>query len=61
MQKSYEFEDSYNLRSGKRYKVDYRDCYEHRHSNSSEAKPDSPSKSRKEGGLIPPTPQETTS
>lgn len=57
MQKSYEFEDSYNLISRKRYKVDCGDCSGHRRSNSSEARPDSPSNSKKEGGLIPPTPQ----
>ena len=56
MHKSYEFEDSYYLRSGKRYKVDYRDCSGHRRSNSSEARPNSPNNSRKESGLIPPTP-----
>ena len=55
MQKSYEFEDSYNLRSGKRYKVYSGYCSRHHRSNSSEARPDSPSNSRKEGGLIPPT------
>ena len=38
MQKYYEFEDSYNLRSGKRYKVDYRDYYGHHRSNNSEAR-----------------------
>ena len=57
MHKSYGFEDSYNLRSGKRYKVDRGGCSEHRRSNSSEARPNSPSNSRKESGLIPPTPQ----
>ena len=57
MHKSYEFEDSYNLRSGKRYKVDHGDCSRHHCSNSSEARPNSPSNSRKESGLIPPTPQ----
>ena len=57
MHKPYEFEDSYYLRSGKRYKVDYEDCSGHHRSNSSEARPNSPSNSRKESGLIPPTPQ----
>lgn len=56
MQKAYELEDSYNLRSGKRYEVDYGDYFGHNPSNSREARPDSPSNSRKEGGLIPPTP-----
>ena len=49
-------EDSHHLRSGKRYKVDYKDCYGHCRINCSEARPNSPSKNRKEGGLIPPTP-----
>ena len=57
MHKSYEFEDSYYLRSGKKYKVDYGDCFEHCRSSSSEAKPNSPITSREESGLIPPTPQ----
>ena len=57
MHKSYEFEDSYNLRSGKRYKVDHGYCFGHHRINSSEARPKSPSNSRKESGLIPPTPQ----
>ena len=56
MHKSYEYEDSYNLRSGKRYKVDYGDCFGHRRTNNSEARHDSPNNSRREGGLIPPTP-----
>ena len=43
--------------SGKRYKVDYEDCSGHRRTNNSEARPDSPNNSRREGGLIPPTPQ----
>ena len=55
MHKLYEQEDSYNLRSGKRYKIDYGDYSRHRHTNSSEARPDSPNNSRREGGLIPPT------
>ena len=57
MQKSHEYEDSYSLRSGKRYKVDYRDCSRHRRTNSSGARPNSLNKNRKEGELIPPTPQ----
>ena len=56
MHKSYEFEDSYYLRSGKIYEVDHGDCSGHRRSNSSEARLNSPSNSRKESGLIPPTP-----
>ena len=47
MHKSYEFEDSYYLRSGKRYKVDSGDCSGHCRSNSSEARPNSPSNNRK--------------
>ena len=57
MHKSYEFEDSHYLRSGKRYKVDCGDCFEHRRSSSSEANPNSPITSREGSGLIPPTPQ----
>ena len=57
MHESYEYEDYYNLRSGKRYKVDYEDCSGLRRTNSSEARPDSPNNSRREGGLIPPSPQ----
>ena len=56
MHKSYEFEDSYYLRSGKRYKVGFRYFSRHHHSNSSEARPNSPSNNRKESGFIPPTP-----
>ena len=55
MQRSYEYGDSYNLRSGKRYKIDYGDYSGHHRTNNSEARPDSPSNNRKEGGLIPPT------
>ena len=57
MHKAYEFEDSHYLRSGKRYKVDCGDCFEHRRSSSSGVKPSSPITSREESGLIPPTPQ----
>ena len=56
MHKSYEFEDSYYLRTGKRYKVDCGECFEHLCS-SSKAKPSSPITSREESGLIPLTPQ----
>ena len=57
MQKAYEFEDSHYVRSGKRYKVDYGDCFEHRHSSSSGEKPNSLITSKEESGLIPRTPQ----
>ena len=57
MQKSYEFEGSYNLRTGKKYKVDYGDCSGHCRINNGEARPNSPSNSRKESGLIPPRSQ----
>lgn len=49
--------DSHYLRSGKRYKVDYGDSFEHHRSISSEEIPSSPITSREENGLIPPTPQ----
>ena len=55
MHQSYEFEDSHYLRSGKGYKVDCGDCFEHRCSSSSGAKPISPITNREESGLIPPT------
>lgn len=55
MHKDYEFEDSHYPRSGKRYKVDCGDRFEHRRSSSREAKPDSPITSREESGSIPPT------
>jgi hypothetical protein len=57
MHESYEYEYSYNLGSGKRYKVDYGDCFGHHHTNISEARPKLHDNSRREGGLIPPTPQ----
>ena len=57
MHKSYEFEYSHYLRSGKRYKVECGDCFEHRRSSSSEEKLDPPITNRKESGLILPTPQ----
>lgn len=57
MHKSYELEDSYNLRSVNRYKVDYKECSRHHRSNSSDARSNSPGNSKKESGLIPPTPQ----
>ena len=57
MHKAYEFKDSHYLRSGERYKVDYGDHFEHRHSSSSsEANPISLITSREESGLITPTP-----
>ena len=55
MHNEYEFDDSHNLRNGKRYKVDHRDHFEHRRSHSSEPRLNSPSNPRKESGLIPPT------
>ena len=54
MHKSYEFEDFHYLRSGKRYKVEYIDCFKHGHSNISKASPNSPSNGRNKSGLIPP-------
>ena len=57
MHKSYEFEDSHYLRSGKRYKVDCGYCFEHHCSSSSRENPSSPITSREEIGLIPPTSQ----
>ena len=55
MHNDYEFDDSHNLRSGKRYKVDHRDHFEHHRTHSSEPRLNSPGNTRKESGLIPPT------
>ena len=59
MQKSHEYEDSYSLRSGKRYKVDHGDHFEHRRSHSGKPRLNSPRNPRKESGFIPPTPQKS--
>ena len=56
MHNEYEYDDSHNLISEKRYKVDYEDHFEHCRSHSSEPRLNSPSNTRKESGLIPPTP-----
>ena len=57
MHYEYESDDSHNLRSGKRYKVDHGDHFEHHRSHSSEPRLNSPCNTRKEGGLISLTPQ----
>lgn len=56
MHNEYESDDSHNLRSGKRYKVDHKDHFEHRRSHSFDPRLNSPSNHRKESGLILPTP-----
>ena len=56
MHNEYESDDSHNLRSGKRYKVDHKDHFEHHKSHSSEPRLNSSRNPRKESGLIPPTP-----
>ena len=57
MHNDYESDDSHHLRSGKIYKVDHGDHFEHRRNHSSEPRLNSPSNSIKQSGLIPPTPQ----
>ena len=54
-----EFDDSHNLRSRKRYKIDHGDHLEHHRSHSSEPRLNRPSNLRKESGFIPPTPHKT--
>ena len=56
MHNDYDSNDSHQLRNGKRYKVDQGDHFEHHRSHNSEPSLNSPSNSRKESGLIPPTP-----
>ena len=55
MYNEYESNDSHNLRSGKRYKLDHEDHFEHRRSHSSEPRAKSPCKPRKKRNFIPPT------
>ena len=57
MHYEYESDDSHNLRSGKRFKVDHRDQFEHRRSHNSEPRVKSPGRLRKRRNFIPPTPQ----
>ena len=52
MHKTYEFEDSHYLRSGKRYKVDHEDYFLEYHPSISE----SPKSNPGESGLKPTTP-----
>ena len=54
MHNDYEYDNAHQLRSGKTYKVDHGDHFEHRRSNISEPRLNSPSNSRKESVLIPP-------
>ena len=56
MHNEYESDDSHNLRSGKRYKVDHGDHFEHRKSHSSEPRLNSPGNPSKKSGFIPSTP-----
>ena len=55
MHKTYEFEDSHYLRSGKRYKVDHRDYFLEYYPSISEGAESNP----EESGLKPTTPQRT--
>ena len=57
MHYEYESDDSHNLISGKRYKVDHGDQFEHRRSHSSEPRVKSPHKPRKKSSFIPCTSQ----
>ena len=57
MHRTYEFEESGYLRSGKRYKVDHEDySLKHLPSGSRRAKSNPPTTSREESGLTPTTP-----
>ena len=47
MHYEYESNDSHNLRSGKIYKVDHEDQFEHRRSHSGEPRVKSPGRPRK--------------
>ena len=55
MHKTYEFEDSHYLRSGKRYKVDHRGYFLEYYPSISESAKSNP----EESGLKPTTPQRT--
>jgi hypothetical protein len=59
MHYEYESDDSHDLRSGKRFKVDHKDQFEHRISHISEARVNSPGHLRKKINFIPPTPQKS--
>ena len=59
MHNEYESNDSHNLRSGKRYKVDHEDHFEHCISHSSEPRINSPRNPRKKRSFIPPTPHKS--
>jgi hypothetical protein len=52
MHNDYESDDSHQLRSVKRYKIDHKDHFEHRRSHISEIRLNSPTNSRKESGFI---------
>jgi hypothetical protein len=59
MHYEYESDDSHNLRSGKRYKVDHGHQFEHRRSHISEPRVKSPHNLRKKRNFIPLTPQKS--
>ena len=59
MHYEYESDDSHNLRSGKRLKVDRGDQFEHRKSHSSEPRVKSPGHPKKRRNFIPPTPHKS--
>lgn len=56
MHYEYESDDSHNVRSGKGYKVDHEDQFEHHRSHSSEPSVKSPGRLRKKISFVPPTP-----
>ena len=56
MHYEYEFDDSHNLKSRKRYKLDHGDQFEHHKSHSSEPRVKSPCNPRKRSSFIPRTP-----
>ena len=59
MHYEYESNDSHNLRSGKIYKVDHEDQFEHCISHSSEPRVKSPGRLKKRRNFIPPTPHKS--
>ena len=59
MHNEYESDDCHNLRSGKIFKVDRRDQFDHRRSHSSEPRVKSPGHPKKRRNFIPPTPHKS--
>ena len=59
MHYEYESDDSHNIGSGKRFKVDHGDQFEHRRSHSSDPRVKSPGHPRKRRNFIPPIPHKS--